>query len=300
MALFVFDALVRHQLLVEGLKANRANRVDAMMRKINEDVRRVLGLWAYDELGSMNKTKLQLLVRTLREAMRTNLDPYVAEMVRWFEFYMKEEEETFTTIYNEFEEVSEGGPILWPIIWGTPIAANGVRSLLFLQTNANVATVKVEQLANKAYVNNWTKSELLRAIVGTPSLNNKDGELSKIAQATRAVSNTITQHIASQTNAHIAERTFSEYEWVSILDERTTSICRGRDGKRWRYGFGPLPPAHVNCRSDIMPVVAGQPVPPQTLGEWLRTQPARVRALATVQPLTLEQFRANRNLILTE
>jgi SPP1 gp7 family putative phage head morphogenesis protein len=47
-----------------------------------------------------------------------------------------------------------------------------------------------------------------------------------------------------------------KYEWVSTLDSRTSTICRSRDGQKYEFGKGPLPPAHPNCRSAIAPIVS--------------------------------------------
>jgi SPP1 gp7 family putative phage head morphogenesis protein len=64
-------------------------------------------------------------------------------------------------------------------------------------------------------------------------------------------------------------------EWVSVLDSRTTAVCRSRDGKRWPVGEGPRPPAHVNCRSTVIPALIGtQPAGRETYGQWLKRQSA--------------------------
>jgi len=57
-----------------------------------------------------------------------------------------------------------------------------------------------------------------------------------------------------QKNSDVVER----YEWVSTLDSRTSTICRSRDGQKYEFGKGPLPPAHPNCRSAISPVVSSE------------------------------------------
>lgn len=51
------------------------------------------------------------------------------------------------------------------------------------------------------------------------------------------------------------------YRWVSILDSRTSQICRSLDGQVFQFRKGPLPPAHPNCRSSIIAEIAGR---------WLR------------------------------
>lgn len=86
---------------------------------------------------------------------------------------------------------------------------------------------------------------------------------------------------------------FSGVQWVSTLDARTTPICQSRDGKVFPLDSGPRPPAHINCRSTIVPVVKGARalgLPPATrasvdgqvaetvtYGEWLKRQPSSVQ-----------------------
>lgn len=55
---------------------------------------------------------------------------------------------------------------------------------------------------------------------------------------------------------------FDGYEWVAVLDSRTSIICAGRDGKIYPLTDdpekSPKPPAHFNCRSTITPVVKAE------------------------------------------
>lgn len=96
-----------------------------------------------------------------------------------------------------------------------------------------------------------------------------------------ALIRTSNAHIASavteanyQANADIIEGV----EWVSTLDSRTTDICRARDGKRYKVGEGPRPPAHIGCRSTTIPALIGvEPVKRETYQDWLKRQPADVQ-----------------------
>lgn len=51
------------------------------------------------------------------------------------------------------------------------------------------------------------------------------------------------------------------YRWASILDSQTSQICRSLDGQVFKFGAGPIPPAHPNCRSNIVA---------EMLGRWRR------------------------------
>ena len=51
------------------------------------------------------------------------------------------------------------------------------------------------------------------------------------------------------------------YRWISILDNKTSQLCRSLSGRVFRFGRGPVPPAHPNCRSTIIA---------ELLGRWLK------------------------------
>jgi SPP1 gp7 family putative phage head morphogenesis protein len=44
-------------------------------------------------------------------------------------------------------------------------------------------------------------------------------------------------------------------QWVSTLDRRTSDACKSLDGKVFKIGKGPRPPAHHQCRSTTVPVL---------------------------------------------
>lgn len=44
------------------------------------------------------------------------------------------------------------------------------------------------------------------------------------------------------------------YQYSAILDDRTTTICRGLHGKKFKSGTEPIPPMHFNCRSLLIPI----------------------------------------------
>jgi len=76
------------------------------------------------------------------------------------------------------------------------------------------------------------------------------------------------------------------YGWqhVSVLDNRTTEICRARAWKRWDAEYKPIghklkfeqPPLHYNCRSRVVMLDLDEPAPEQiNLGQLLdRLAPA--------------------------
>lgn len=73
---------------------------------------------------------------------------------------------------------------------------------------------------------------------------------------------TISNHVSVQTRDLVLRENiglFDGYEWVSVLDSRTSIICASRDGIVYPFTDDPIkspkPPAHFNCRSTITPKV---------------------------------------------
>jgi hypothetical protein len=69
---------------------------------------------------------------------------------------------------------------------------------------------------------------------------------------------------------------------VSVLDNRTSIICAARANLRWTYpALKPIghahrflrPPLHPRCRSQITPILEGEPLPDTTtINAWLKEQ----------------------------
>lgn len=46
----------------------------------------------------------------------------------------------------------------------------------------------------------------------------------------------------------------SGYQFSAIMDNRTSAICAGLHGKKFKAGMAPIPPLHFNCRSILIPI----------------------------------------------
>ena len=98
------------------------------------------------------------------------------------------------------------------------------------------------------------------------------------------------------------------------MDSKTSEICTSRNRKRYRFGQGPIPPAHIRCRSHISPIVGNDDIAAETFYTWAIRQPANVQddilgeangeslrngslkekdlsKYEATKPLTLEEFR---------
>jgi len=74
-----------------------------------------------------------------------------------------------------------------------------------------------------------------------------------------------------------SRRSIREEYWVSVLDHRTSPICRELSGKFFPKNEGPYPPQHVGCRSRRIAATKGNRAmlaQQETYQQWLSRQSA--------------------------
>jgi SPP1 gp7 family putative phage head morphogenesis protein len=113
-----------------------------------------------------------------------------------------------------------------------PKIAKRLRGRLQFGTNQNM-TAKAQRLAGGDGMK--LANNQVMTIVRT-SVNQVQNSVN---QATYAANEDVTQR----------------YEYVATLDARTSAICGSLDGRTFKYGEGPMPPQHFNCRSTTVPII---------------------------------------------
>lgn len=131
---------------------------------------------------------------------------------------------------------------------------------------------RLEQSLRLSFIEGETRSQAMQRIREAVNMSG-NGLKALIRTSNSHISSAVT--LASyQENPDLVE----EYEWRSTLDSRTTPICQMRDGQRFKVGEGPIPPAHVSCRSTTTPILKDFPPPKRvTYNEWLKGQSTDVQ-----------------------
>lgn len=233
------------------------------------------------------------------------------------------EKETFAPLFGLAAILPSGKPSLWSTIKNAPIPANGLYLLPFIQTFARSAQASVENTIRKAYANRLTVAETMAQLTGKAAVQGNSTQLAKIRNQANAVIETAFAHVDQISSAAIVSAIFARYQWVSVIDGHTTQFCIDHDGRIFRYGAGPIPPAHYKCRSITIPLASlFDDFKPPTLYAWLKRQPRSVQAefigkdaaallstgkisakdfanLTIGKPLHLNQFKSKLGLILS-
>jgi SPP1 gp7 family putative phage head morphogenesis protein len=266
----LFDILVRHQIYLEGLKRGRNADFPKVLGKLDVALKTSLAHIRYENLGDANKRELNALLVDLRKAMRLVFDPWLNNLIAWLERYMRVEAGAFAEYFNT--EVN--AEAIFAATKTEPMGANGLFWFPFLKGSAVYAMTRIERLVTSGYANRLTKDQIAASLLGTKNNRYKDGIGRLLDNASAAAINTVMQHMSAQTSMTAAKKAFGSYEWVSVIDDNTTNICLSRDGQIYVFGRGPVPPAHVGCRSIIVPVYDRAKTPELRFSMWAASQPA--------------------------
>jgi SPP1 gp7 family putative phage head morphogenesis protein len=288
----LYDAMVRHQIYLEGYKSYQGNKFSDTAKSVETAIKKQIDGLEYDTLDELTKAQLRRFIASLKGVQRRLYDEYTIKLIKELEDFMNADYELIDGILDDTvkpedqdkqPEDTKQPEGLWASILNDPIPGVGQLLTPFLIGVGLAGIVKVERLIYQAWSNGWTKKELLTELIGEPNpttvprdrlksppkpdapvgtkievpvampTDRVGGVINRVRQENQSAINTVLQHLSQSVAEAAMENRFNKYQWVSVLDSRTTSICRGRNGNIYFYGHGPLPPAHINCRSHIAP-----------------------------------------------
>jgi SPP1 gp7 family putative phage head morphogenesis protein len=309
----LYDVATRVQVFVEGVKLYQQQKLDIVLNQLTTDIVNLVANLRYDTLDGLTKAELLLLLNSLNKLQYSVYSKYTQGLIEDLQAFMAGNlvvnKIIYATTYNEtqfsnFDDIlsedqsnnlllnfngpkpvyglaaplgKNNGPF-WSTITNAPIPANGVLLPAYVSNFGTYAQATVINRVRMAYANGQSKQELIDLLTqstkhGTNSL------MDLMAISGSAMISTSIQHIASIGAMAIASIIYSYYQWCSVIDTKTSAICRERNGRVYKTGDGPLPPAHTNCRSHTVPIVGDKSsdLPNETFYEWNTNQPKAVK-----------------------
>ena len=140
----------------------------------------------------------------------------------------------------------------------------------------------VKGTASGVYFNNDPISAIKTRINGSSALGYKDGIAKKAQRDLQTIKRTSLNVVENEAKTLVFKKAGADgYIYNSVVDVRTSSMCRSLHGQKYIYGQGrnPIPPMHYNCRSSMVPFFKGEPneLEGQNYYTWLKRQPASVQ-----------------------
>ena len=358
----LYDIAVRQQVYVEGVKVQFAREFNFVLAELRLELNRILSRVKYKTLDGLTKAELNKLVLSLRESQSRIYSKYTQQLIKQLKDFMAvnlemnrrayslahaemnmEDGETTPKVPTDAQAIAyikqqnESSNIiplfgiasvtgnndrLWSAVTNAPIPANGLYLLPFVKTFATSAQAGVENTIRKAWSNGWTLQETIAELTGEDAKQGTSSQLQRVGVQAGAVTATALQHVAAVAGAGAVSALFGWYVWRSVIDGKTSEICTSRNRKRYRFGQGPVPPAHIRCRSHIAPIVGTDDIAAESFYTWAIRQPADVQndilgeangeslrngslkekdlsKYEATRPLTLEEFRRKINEVLS-
>lgn len=257
----VRDILTRHQVYLERLKAGEVRKLDPALRSLDRAVRAAL-----ERLGDgASRTALNRTLSSLRSENSRILARYTNEVLaglRQLSGYATSfHAATLRTVWpaNAPPMSTPAASATWAGTLAQPVQATGDLLEPFVKNFSTRAINVIERTIRVGHAQGLTNQQILRMLRGTRAANYRDGLLGNLLKREgSAMIRTAIQQVNNSAQMAVFEANsdlVEEYAWVSTLDSRTSQTCRSLDGRTFKLGKGPIPPAHINCRSFIIPIV---------------------------------------------
>lgn len=284
----LLDSTVRHQILVEGYKENESEElllVAPLLAKQFLDDLNGLGVNRVRELTVRQNNRFIRRVQRNQEKVAAPYSRNLKRDLKEFAGYEYAFEKRSLRNYGITPEGDKTGPQVFTEAEEYPLSADGKTLDTLLAFWILSHNTRMGNFLRRAWADNLPNQEVIQQVRGTRSRKFRDGFLGRnLPKDVRFTVNTAAQHISSIARISVMRATpgVTGYRWVSVLDFRTSAICRSLDGQIFRFGKGPRPPAHPFCRSTISPVVLQEArkegdrdaYRPGNYYDWLKRQPA--------------------------
>lgn len=318
---FLFDVATRQQILVERVALWFMEWSNTQYSQLQRKIKNAINDTDYQTLDGLTKLKLNALILKLRKIQNTHFDNYNAQLIKLlisfsnthlklsrrvyataFSFTLGDDEQPKLDDDNDavsfLEENDKGNSIYpLPLILSNNVGNSddgffkkliavvaGATGLTIMQMLGNLRTASISNLESAiraSWANRQTIADLVATVAGPKSTQTGNNTIVKNANGAKGVINTIVKQLADQITTSVQSVVYNKYVWVAILDGRTSALCRSLNGQIFVFGKGPLPPAHMNCRSHIVAIGNSDDngMSDEDFAEWVARQPNTVKRM---------------------
>jgi SPP1 gp7 family putative phage head morphogenesis protein len=251
----LISAFISHQIWLQRNATSEVNQLAPFIEEMRREVKKQVLAFG-DE--SRTKAKLSAMLKDLTETLYALGSDWDEKLVADLQELAKYEAKWASDTMTDATGVNFTTPTpeqVWSAIKFQPLALEGkpVEFMQLVQGWKEAEVARLVQGVKSGFVQGQTTRQIVKQVVGAGGL----GDVSERHAAT--VVRTALNHVSTEARLLTLQKNsdvVQKYEWISTLDSRTSTICRSRDGQKYEFGKGPLPPAHANCRSNIAPVVS--------------------------------------------
>lgn len=163
-------------------------------------------------------------------------------------------------VVPRFEPAVPAPAQVWAAVSTVPLGAreagNGLLLDGFVSKWAEADQERVTSAIRRGAFEGRSVDQIVQDIRGTRGRGFQDVVIATSRNAAQTAVRTAVQHVATVARMETLQANddiLDGYARSSTLDGRASSGCASLDGQVFKFGKGPMPPAHPNCRSSIIP-----------------------------------------------
>lgn len=269
------DSYIRHAHYIERYKTGEFNKLKPFFLRIERMLK--------DELLVSNsfrsQKRIKLKLKAINNAIDTIFTEWTNEFLKEADFFLESEAVFGKGVINS---VNKSFNALAPTLTRMRIAAYSRPFNNRLLKDALKDFTKkhakfIRDSVSMGFFEGASNSEIVNRIIGSNRLGKKDGLMQLTRNDASRLVRTSLSHLSSVAKDEIYRANpdiVTGYEWVSVLDGRTSTVCQGLSGQIFETGKGKMPPVHPNCRSTTAAVIMGEVVEGyDNYNNWLKKQP---------------------------
>lgn len=273
--LIYFDAAIRHQIGIRNLTTTQVNDLVTILEEADAELREELAILLSPFAGrplNISSRRYRDLIATVR-SMRDEAMDQIGERLVDDMMELADREATF-----EYGMILAALPIIIPVEKHALSKLERLRQLPFSTSPLGMRTldqwmgnlkqvdqVRIIDAIQQGLALGESVDEIVRRIGGTRRAGFTDGVLAQTRMNLDAIVRTAVNAYSQAGRELVWDENpglVPYLIWTSVLDSRTSDICRARDGKVAILGDHPTPrgvsllepqtarpPAHVRCRS---------------------------------------------------
>jgi len=249
---FLIDAATRHQIFVLRYGAGRARESVIILNRLRIDVNARLAL----EPSAFQAQRLTDVLRDIDRMTRTALGTLQAGVEAAARDMVISEADFTVSMMNKASSIDYITPqsaALTDAVMSTPMSTK-LNSGVTITDALKTFSVKKAAQIGTVIVDGMTLGDTTQMIARSVG-----GLINNLMQRQiTTLVNTIINHASSVSRAETYranKKLVGQYQWVATLDGITSLLCMGLDGTVYDVDAGPMPPAHLNCRSTTIPKI---------------------------------------------
>lgn len=280
------DIAARHQVFLLRFAGGTRRRVEQQLAQLEDELVRVMG----GRRSVQSNRTLQRLVSSVRDVSARHVERVLRQVRR--DLADLADQEIDFTVEQLTRLVDPGAKDDILSVAPRSVATAALSSPLQSEVYGGATLAQVfrrwsddalNQMANTVklgFVEGKTIQEMVTQIIGTADLSFRDGAMDRLRRSITTIIRTANNHVANQARRAVYVENEDEIlgiKVVAVLDSRTSTICRARDGQFFPDpATAEYPPYHPNCRTTTIAILdEDEAEDTSSYQEFLERQPKR-------------------------